>query len=201
VKEEGAQIYVDDELVGTSPLMAPVTLDIGERRLRVVKAGFQVFEKTLAVGGSADITVEIPLQKEVHEGKLIIEAPAGAQVVIDDRPAGTGRAEQVVQAGGHQLRVTAPGMRPYQTEIVVQDKETRAVNVVLERVTEAEKPMLRVAVGCGDPAIASAVSSLVAGLPAATPEMAPCSAVRRSSRWPAQARAATATGRLSRFAT
>ncbi|MGO9832826.1 MAG: PEGA domain-containing protein [Polyangiaceae bacterium] len=150
VNEEGAQIFVDDELVGTSPLPAPVTLDIGERHVRVVKPGFQPFERPLAVGGSADVTVEVPLQKEVHEGKLIVDAPAGAEIFIDEKQAGTGKAEQVVPSGGHQLRVTAPGMRPFQTEIVVQDKETRSLNVALEPLGATEKPMLRVAVGCGD---------------------------------------------------
>ena len=150
VSEEGAQIYVDDELLGTSPLQAPVTLDIGERHVRVVKPGFQPFEKPLPVGGSADVTVEVPLQKEVHEGKLIVDAPAGAEIFIDEKQAGTGKAEQVVPSGGHQLRVSAPGMRPFQTEIVVQDKETRSLNVALEPMAATERPTLRVAVGCGD---------------------------------------------------
>jgi hypothetical protein len=148
VNEEGAQIFVDDEPVGTSPLPAPVMLDIGERRVRVLKPGFQPFEKPLAVGGSADVTVEVPLQKEVHEGKLIVEAPAGAEIFVDEKQAGTGKAEQVVPSGGHQLRVTAPGMRPFQTEVVVQDRETRSLAVALEPVAATEKPMLRVAVGC-----------------------------------------------------
>jgi hypothetical protein len=42
-------------------------------------------------------------------------------------------------------------MRPYQTEIVVRDKETRSLNVALEAETQAEKPKLRVSVGCADP--------------------------------------------------
>jgi hypothetical protein len=42
-------------------------------------------------------------------------------------------------------------MHPYQTEVIVQDKETRSVNVVLEAEAALERPMLRVAVGCGDP--------------------------------------------------
>jgi len=149
VSEEGAQIYVDDELVGTSPLAAPVMLDIGERRVRVVKAGFQPFERPLAVGGSADIVVEVPMEKEVHEGKLMVDAPPGALIFIDDGQVGAGRVDQVVPSGGHQLRVTAPGMRPFQTEIVVQDKETRSLNVALEPEARTEKPTLRVAVGCG----------------------------------------------------
>jgi hypothetical protein len=150
VSEAGAQIFVDDELAGTSPLAAPIVLDIGERRLHVVKEGFAAYDKTFVVAGGPELTLDVRLDKEVHEGKLVVEAPAGATVYVDDKRVGVGRTEQRVATGGHQLRVTAPGMRPYQTEVSVQDKETRSLTVLLEAVAPSEKPMLRVAVGCAD---------------------------------------------------
>jgi len=154
VNEDNAQIFVDDEFQGTSPLATPVVLDIGERHLRVVKAGFKTFEKALPVGGSASVTVEVALEKEVHEGKIIVDAPPGATIFLDEKQVGLGKVEETIPSGGHQLRVTAPGMRPYQTEIVIQDKETRSVGVALEPESAAAaamaRPMLRVAVGCGD---------------------------------------------------
>jgi hypothetical protein len=103
------------------------------------------------VGGSAQTTTNVVLERIVHEGKLIVEAPAGAAVFIDDKEVGKGKVEQTLAAGGHQLRVIASGMHPYQTEIVVQDKETRQLNVALEAEAAADKPKLRVAVGCADP--------------------------------------------------
>ena len=151
VSEAGAQISVDDAAVGVSPLAAPVVLDIGERRLRVVKEGFKPYEKTLPVGGSAAIAVDVVLEKEVHEGRIVVEAPPDATIVLDDKPAGTGRLEATVAAGGHQLRVTAPGMRPFQSEVVIQDKETRSLQVALEREGEPDKPRIRLAVGCDGP--------------------------------------------------
>jgi hypothetical protein len=151
VNEAGAQIFIDDEPVGTSPLPGPLVLDIGERRLRVEKDNFVKFEKALMVGGSAQTTTNVVLERIVHEGKLIVEAPAGAAVFIDDKEVGHGKVEQTLAAGGHQLRVVAAGMHPYQTEIVVQDKETRQLNVALEAEAAADKPKLRVAVGCADP--------------------------------------------------
>jgi hypothetical protein len=151
VSEQGAQIFIDDEVVGTSPLPGPLVLDIGERRLRVEKENFVRYDKALVVGGSAQTTSKIVLERILHEGKVIVEAPAGAVVFIDDKEAGQGKVEQTLPAGGHQLRVIAKGMHPYQTELVIQDKETRQVNVSLEAETAAEKPKLRVAVGCADP--------------------------------------------------
>ncbi len=85
VSQDGAQVAVDDELVGTTPLASALVLDIGERRLRVTKEGFRPYEKALIVGGGADMTVDVALEKEVHEGKLIVDAPPGAIIFIDDK--------------------------------------------------------------------------------------------------------------------
>ena len=151
VSPDGAQIFVDDEPVGTSPLPGPIVLDIGERRLRIAKDGLATYEKAVLVAGGPELTLTIALQREIHEGTLVVEAPVGASVSIDDRQVGVGRVEQKVASGGHQLRVSAPGMRPYQTEVVIQDRETRSLNVLLESAAAlGEKPMLRVAVGCAD---------------------------------------------------
>lgn len=150
VNESGAAISVNEEQLGMSPLAAPAVLDIGERHIRVTKEGFRTFEKAIPIGGSNEITVDVALEKEVHEGKLIVNAPPNALITLDDKPVGTQKLEQTVLSGGHQIRVTAPGMHPFQTEIVIQDKETRSVDVALEALASSEKPKLLVAVGCAD---------------------------------------------------
>ena len=151
VNEPGASVFVDEELVGTSPLPGPVALDIGERRLRVEKEGFTRYEHALVVGGSAQATTTVTLEREVRQGKLVVEPPPGATVFVDDKAVGQGKVELTLSAGGHQLRVTAKGMRPYQSEVVLEDKATRQVSVSLEAEAPPEKPKLRVAVGCADP--------------------------------------------------
>ena len=42
-----------------------------------------------------------------------------------------------VPSGAHTIRVTAAGMRPYQAELVLADKETRSLQVTLD--PEAKK--------------------------------------------------------------
>src|SRR5581483_9672467 len=140
--------FVDDEAMGTSPLAAPVVLDLGERHVRVVKEGFKTYKRAVMVGGAADVTIDVPLEREVHEGHVVVEGPPGAAIFIDDRQVGTGKADVTVPAGGHQLRVTAAGMRPYQSEVVIQDRETRSLDVVLESDAPPVNPVLRAAVGC-----------------------------------------------------
>ncbi len=181
VSEEGAQVFVDDELVGTSPLPGPVVLDIGERRVHVTKDGFVPFDKSFVVAGGPELTVTVALEKEVHEGKLVVEASKNAVIYLDDRQAGVGRIEQKVASGGHQLRVTAPGMRTYQTEVIVQDKETRSLTVQLEAIAAAERPqpMLRLAVGCADPEPKGPEEGLIVNVDG--PDVLPPGVVKR--RW------------------
>jgi hypothetical protein len=173
VNEDAASVSVDGEPLGASPL-APVVVDIGERHVRVTKEGFAPFEKTIPLGG-AEATVDVKLEKDVHEGRLAVSAPAGATVFLDDKPVGTGKTQLSVPAGGHQLRITAPGMRPYQSEVVIQDRETRTVEVALEGL---ELPRLRVAVGCGDADPRSPDSGLVAYLDGN--DVLPSSGVKKS---------------------
>ena len=123
VTEAGSAIYVDDELLGLSPLPSPALLDIGERHVRVVKDGFRVFEKNLAIGGNSEVNVDVTLEREVHEGKLIVNAPASALIYVDDKEVGKQKLEQSIASGGHQIRVVAPGMHTFQTEVVIKDNE------------------------------------------------------------------------------
>ncbi|MGH7440622.1 MAG: PEGA domain-containing protein, partial [Polyangiaceae bacterium] len=110
--------------------------------------------------------------------KVVIDAPAGAVIVIDGAQVGVGKAEQTLPAGGHQLRVTAPGMRTYQTDLTLADKETRSMSVVLEAEAPAVKPTLRVAVGCGDSAPKGPADGLVVYLDG--PDVLPPSIVKQT---------------------
>jgi len=133
VKEPGAEIYVDDERVGTSPLEGPVTVDIGQRRLTVKKAGFRDATQQVPVGGSAAAKVEITLQPDIHDGRLTVTSQPDARIAIDGKVVANGRFEGKLRSGGHTLRVEADGMRPYQSEVVLADDENRSVDVPLEK--------------------------------------------------------------------
>ena len=134
VKEPGAEVFVDDERVGTSPLEAPVTVDIGQRKVTVKKAGFKDASQQVPVGGSAAASVEIALEPEVHDGRLTVTTQPDARISIDGKVVGTGRFEGKLHSGGHTLRVEADGMRAYQSEVVLSDDEHRSVDVPLEKI-------------------------------------------------------------------
>lgn len=137
VNQPGSKIYVDSELVGTSPLPKPVVVDIGMRQIRVTKPGYVEFDKALPVGGAKDVTEKVELREKPHIGKLSVSSSPGARITLDGKQVGKGSFSATVPSGRHTLRVTAPGMRPYSSAVVIQDNETRNVDVVLEPIPEA----------------------------------------------------------------
>ncbi|WP_434047259.1 MULTISPECIES: PEGA domain-containing protein [Sorangium] len=129
--EAGATVLVDGEEVGKTPLGEPVLLDIGTRRIRVTKKGFKDVEVTEQVAGGGVVTVKATLEREVHEGRLVIAAPPDAVISLDGRVVGRGTWEGPVPSGGHALRVTASGMVSHQSEVMILDNQTRRVEVSL----------------------------------------------------------------------
>jgi len=60
-----------------------------------------------------------------------VSANAAGAVQIDGATAGVAPWEGTVSPGAHVVRVTAAGMVPYSSEVVVRDGETRSLDVTL----------------------------------------------------------------------
>jgi len=80
VKPEGAQVSVDEVVIGISPLTVPVQVNPGSRRVSATKAGFSSATQTVTVAGSDHLAVVLDLG---------VPAPAGqggqAVVSVDDQ--------------------------------------------------------------------------------------------------------------------
>jgi len=130
VSEPGAEVSVDGEALGASPV-EPVLLDRGTRKIRVTKPEFTEVALDHKLE-DAQSTAEIKLVKIVHEGRLVVRAAAGASIAVDGVVVGSGVWSGTLPSGGHTLRVTQPKMRPHQTEVLVQDNQTRELPITLE---------------------------------------------------------------------
>jgi hypothetical protein len=133
VTEPGASIFIDDEQVGKSPLAEPLLVDMGPRRIRVVKKGFVDFDERRVLLGETDTALDVKLKADVREGRLIITAGKDDVIRLDGKVVGQGQWDGKLRTGGHTLRVTAPGMKPYQSEVIVQDDSARRIPITLER--------------------------------------------------------------------
>jgi PEGA domain len=129
--EAGADVFVDGEKLGTTPLAEPIVVDVGTRRIRVVKAGFKEVALSREIVGGGEVRVDVPLEKEIHRGRLQVFAGADDLILLDGKTVGRGTWDGSLVSGGHTLRVTAPGMAAYQSEVVIQDENVRRVDVAL----------------------------------------------------------------------
>jgi hypothetical protein len=135
--EAGADVYVDDEKLGTTPLgtsptSEPIMVDVGKRRIRLVKPGFKDVTMTTDVVGGGELRLDFALEKEIHRGRLEVKAAGKEDIIsLDGKAVGRETWEGSVPSGGHTLKVSAPGMAAYQSEVVIQDDKLRRVDVQL----------------------------------------------------------------------
>jgi tetratricopeptide (TPR) repeat protein len=134
--EPGAEVFVDDVAVGTTPLPAPVPVDIGARRIRIAKPGFKDFARTETIGGGGKVAIAARLEKAVHRGRLSVTAGAADLIAIDGKAVGRGRWEGALPSGAHALRVTAPGREAHRSDVLIQDDELRRVQIALNPAPE-----------------------------------------------------------------
>ncbi len=61
---DGVEVFVDDELVGTTPFAKPILVDQGEHRVRFTRAGYRTVDRTERAVGSADLRWAVELEAE-----------------------------------------------------------------------------------------------------------------------------------------
>ena len=75
--QPGAEIYVDDGLVGTTPLHETLKLSVGRRRITAVKPGFISAERTIDVASGDHVMIAFEL-KDRNQDLAKLQAAAGA---------------------------------------------------------------------------------------------------------------------------
>ena len=126
--EAGAFVFLDDKLVGVTPL-EKYLVDIGQHTIVLKKDRFADHSAALTVTGTTDVLLDVKLP---HEGRLVVRAGAGDTIAIDGRVVGSSSHETSLSTGVHKLRVSAPGKKASESEIVIEDGAVRAVDVSLD---------------------------------------------------------------------
>jgi hypothetical protein len=135
----GAQIEVDGQRVGTTPLAAPITLAPGKHSVEVKRVGYRSVVKELNLGPGtkgrvkADMVVDASkLSRE--SGTLNLEvSETSASTWLDGNPiANTAR----VPHGEHVLRVERAGFLPFERTVNVPRGSSTLVRVELEPTPE-----------------------------------------------------------------
>lgn len=134
VSESGATVTLDGQAVGTTPLEAPLVVDLGSHAFHVEKPGFTPFEQNLTIDGGNETPVTVTLKAIRHVAQLVVVADDGATVAVDGEIPAKGRFDAQITPGVHEVRVTESGKNAFRSEVDSRDGETRTLQVTLEDV-------------------------------------------------------------------
>lgn len=113
VSEPGARILVDGEEVGVSPLGKAVSVEVGERRVSAIKAGFTEAARSVTVSGGVPASVSLKLESNVKTSLVVVNVtgPANAIVKVDGREVGPApyKGQIPVSVEPHVFSAEAPG--------------------------------------------------------------------------------------------
>jgi hypothetical protein len=132
VRPDGADVFLDDVPAGKTPLSDPLWVDLGMRRIRVSKPGFKDYVIAQNFAGASELTFDVSLQPEVHQGQLVISAGTGDSISVDGKVVAQGQWQGTLPSGEHSVRIHAAGMRPYAKDLVIEDDAKRSLFVTLE---------------------------------------------------------------------
>jgi hypothetical protein len=137
----GATVRLGARILGTTPMPAPVRVNLGSYTLFVEKDGYFPVERAATVGGGAGIvTFDGRLVSKTTQGIVTVRSSlAGAKVACDGKAEGTVPTEVVVAPGNHAIELTLDGYRPARTNVVVAAGERRSIDLALE----AEAPITK----------------------------------------------------------
>jgi hypothetical protein len=131
VSEAGADVAVDGEYIGATPLAVPFTVDAGTHTLRVSKPGFNALEQSIDVPGGNEATVAITFVALVPAARLVVSTEPAAMIFVDQKAVARGRFDGRVPSGLHGIQVTESGKWPYQAQVALFDGDVKSLDVAL----------------------------------------------------------------------
>lgn len=132
----GAQIRVDEEMVGTTPLSAPVKLAPGKHTIELHRPGYMDGYRQVTLTPGARITVAFNPDEDESDGadrgRLVVDAGVtGVRITIDGRARGVYSKPISLPAGPHLVGVTHPDYEPIEREVDVQANGDTDLGVTL----------------------------------------------------------------------
>jgi hypothetical protein len=127
VNVDGAQILVDSRERGRSPLPAQVRVAGGTRVVRVVKEGYQPFDKKVPIASATTQTIDVNLEKLQGAGRLKVVEAAGkqAKVLVDGVEVGPTPYEGATAPGKHSVLLRGEGnlgTQPIEANVVLDQE-------------------------------------------------------------------------------
>jgi len=121
----GAEVWVNGDRVGTTPLPASVAVAPGSARVELRRNGYLRAERTVTLGDGARGDLAFALDEDPNapsssKGMLRLTASEpDVEVIVDGVPRKSAGAGVPLPEGPHELKVARPGFEPYQRIISV----------------------------------------------------------------------------------
>ncbi|MHB2016537.1 MAG: PEGA domain-containing protein, partial [Candidatus Xenobia bacterium] len=135
VRPEGAEIRVDD---GPPEKSAHLSLPPGAHQIIIAKPGFKTERKQVTVQAGTDVPLTVALAPAM--GKLEVQSPKGADVILDGRHLGRSPLGLSVRPGRHMLRLSAAGYYPREIAVNIQEDKTEAIHSSLTPIPPPPPP-------------------------------------------------------------
>ncbi len=129
----GADVYIDDIYIGTSPL-TKTGLTYGEHRVRLELSGYKPWEKTVFPLPGKPVEINATLEPSGHEtGSINLQlAPQWSTVYLNGVDQGQTKLSipfimSNLEEGTYDLKITRPGFEDYQNRIPVYAGQTTKI--------------------------------------------------------------------------
>jgi hypothetical protein len=138
----GAEVRVDNETVGKTPLATSLTLVAGHHQVELRRPGYTSAKREVDVGEGATGELEFDLAVDPaalgREGAtLVLDASEpGADLTVDGDHKGPYTAPLRLPRGPHHLSITAAGFLPTERDVNLDSSSSNVVHVELEPTPE-----------------------------------------------------------------
>lgn len=129
-----ADVVVDGQVVGKTPLAASVSVAAGRRVVEVRRPGYLPRRQEITLGEGASGQLDFDWQEDpaAQTGQLMVLASEpGAQVVVDGRSRGDAGRPIRLPGGVHRLRVEHAGFEPTERSVTVGAGTDASIRVTL----------------------------------------------------------------------
>lgn len=124
------KVEINGQVVGETPIVLP-NQTVGQHSAMLKKQGFVPREITWMIEDGRPQLINAELSSNI--GTLVINSnPAGARVIVDERPMGQTPFKSTFEQGGHKIKVELSGYFPQEESIIIEKNKTVSKSMNLQ---------------------------------------------------------------------
>jgi len=125
--ESGAQVFVDDKLLPSSTPLTTEPIASGEHTVQVVKEMYQPVAQKVTVADGQTIPLNVKMQPNFAE--LTINAPVGANILINNQQKGTGSWNGRLSAGVYSVEASLAQHRSARQDLELATGDKQSIDL------------------------------------------------------------------------